>query len=40
MLYETMYNDDKYFFYTLKCISYYTRRCIITMYIFNIRDDV
>ena len=25
-----MYNDNKYFYYTRRCISYYTRQCIIT----------
>ena len=31
-LYKTMYNDNKYF--------YYTGRCIITLNIFIIHDDV
>ena len=35
-----MYNDNKYFHYTRKCISYYTRRCIMTTNIFIIQENV
>ena len=42
-LYKTIYNDNKYFSYTWKCISHYTRRCIIecllSLYIFIYNDN-
>ena len=39
-LYKTMYNDNKHFHYTRRCISSYTRRCIITTNIFVIHESV
>ena len=39
-LYKKMYNGNKYFYYTWKCSRHYTRRCITTINVSLIHENV